>query len=319
MKKSGLVLIFVMLVLLLIPVINAGLLDWFKGIITGRATTGTSAANITVGNTAPTVLQITGIANQDPTEAGVRNVTFEANISDVDGTGNINGVRGSFTRGSERVVNLSCILVANVNATLARYQCTVGLNYFNANGAFNINVTAYDAAVASGVNTTDNYFTFNSLKAFVIGTNTSTAGLAWPTVTLISTNQTSNNDPLVLNNTGNANMSVGGINLTSINLFGEVTGTQYLTVSNMSVHTSTGGSCSGAGCDECGGNVSLVNATSVVVTLANMTKGNNTVNAGDTTSGQEQLYFCLRGIGSTATAQQSYSTNAAGAWTVTIT
>lgn len=319
MKKSGLV--FVLILILLVPVIHAGFLDWLKGALTGRATTATSAANVTVGNTAPTVYNVAGISAQSPTEAGETRVTFESNVTDIDGAGNIASVQTRLTQGGTTRTNTSCVFVTSLNSTTNRYQCTVGLFYFDPNAAdWAVNVTAYDSYSSPGAGTnTTTTFTYNSLKAFVIGTSTGTAGLTWPTVTLISTNQTSNNDPLLLNNTGNANISIGGINLTVINLFGETTTDQYIAISNMSAHISTGGSCSGAACTECANNYTIANATSTVVTSATLLKGNFTINDGGTASGQEQLYFCLRGIGSTATAQQSYSTNGAGAWTVTIT
>lgn len=311
LKKSGLVLI--VLILFLVPVVNAGFFGWLKEKLTGRATSVTSVANVTVGNTAPTILNVSAVANKDPVEAGANKITFETYVNDVDGSGNIQAVMAEFQEGNIRRVNRSCYNIGDFNSTSRRFQCTVDLYWFDSNTAWTVNATVYDAATATGSGTnTSTSFTFNSLKAFVMGVSSgSSTGLTWPTVSLRDTNTASNNDPLLLNNTGNANISASNINVTGYNLIGETTNTQYLPVVNMSVHFTTGSSV------ECTGGIALTNATATIVTSANMTKGNYTVNDG--TTGQEQLYFCLKNVlSSTSTAQQSYSTAGGSAWTVTI-
>jgi len=295
------------------PVVHAGFFGWLKGFLTGSATTATSAANVTVGNSAPTVLDVAKINQQDPTEAGATKITFLTNVSDVDGTGNIQSVQGSFYESNARRTNQTCFSLGDINSTARQFQCSVALYWYDSNTAWTVNVTVYDSntATASGTNTS-NTFTFASLKAFVMGISSGTlTGLTWPTVSLTSTNQASNNDPLLLNNTGNTEISNGGINITGVNLIGETINTQYIPVANMSMHFTTGSSI------ECTGGTSLVNNTAVAMSTANMTKGNYTLNDG--TTGQEQLYFCLKNVlSSTSTLQQSYSTAGGSAWTVTI-
>src|SRR3989344_8800474 len=72
-------------------------------------------------------------------------------------------------------------------------------------------------------------------------------------------------------------------------------------------------------CDTSGGDGTrannLSNTTYVNVTLANLTRGNYTVN--NNATGQEVYYFCFKTVGAELSAQ-SYSTAAYGPWEVRI-
>ncbi|MBS3152574.1 hypothetical protein J4230_04150 [Candidatus Woesearchaeota archaeon] len=51
--------------------------------------------------------------------------------------------------------------------------------------------------------------------------------------------------------------------------------------------------------------------------MLQLEQGNFTRNFGNETSSQEQLYYCLTAVSTTAVNPQSYSTNVGGTWTVT--
>ena len=61
----------------------------------------------------------------------------------------------------------------------------------------------------------------------------------------------------------------------------------------------------------------MSNATSVNVTSAILERGNNSLNNLNSTSGQEETFFCVTALNPTLSAQ-SYSSAAYGAWTIVI-
>ncbi|KKL21743.1 hypothetical protein LCGC14_2442410, partial [marine sediment metagenome] len=61
----------------------------------------------------------------------------------------------------------------------------------------------------------------------------------------------------------------------------------------------------------------MVNATSTNVTSAILQRGNNTLNYNNATSGQEQIFFCLKGVPQDISSQE-YSSIQYGAWTIRI-
>ena len=128
-------------------------------------------------------------------------------------------------------------------------------------------------------------------------------------INLTETNTTATNNPITINNTGNSVNST--INLTAYNLRGETTTTQFIFANNFTIGNVT---------DGCGAGINasiMANATSKQLNGTNFTKGNNSLNFVNQTSGQEQAFFCLRGVPQDATAQ-SYSSSFYGSWVVEI-
>ena len=284
--------------------------------ITGQATTVTTAANITITGRAPAIFNVTTVATQSITEAGVTNVTFYFRASDADGASDFvdAGSTGMFNASGEVTRrNTTCAAVQNINTTVREYQCrVVGLYWFDGAVTWTVNASVRDAEGTVAVNDSGT-FTLSSTMAFAMGPTS----LTWASFGSDATNQTSSNDPILLNNTGNANVTRGNVSITVINLIGETNASQYLNASNFTVDTETGSnnecvvtSVSGAR----GLNNTLIN-----VTNTSLPRGNFTINSGDNTTAQEQLYFCLDDVSTaTTTSAQSYSTLAGGAWTVRV-
>ncbi len=213
--------------------------------------------------------------------------------------------------------NASCYRYES-SPTYSNYTCNVTMWWFD--GAGNWNITA------SILDNTSNFVKNNSM-VFTIGATTgfeiNPANLAWAAIVAGATNQTSNNDPLFLNNTGNQPIGTGivtstsNISINATNLMGEQNPALMLFANNFSVNINTGGTCSGAACVECGGALTgnLSNGLFTNVTSAILPKGNYTI--GDGSTGQEQLYLCLRAAGTELT-NQPYSTLNQGAWTIRI-
>ena len=106
-----------------------------------------------------------------------------------------------------------------------------------------------------------------------------------------------------MNNTGNIDK---WLEVNSTNLVGEQYPSFKLYAGNFSVNTTN--ACEGIGMSW----YSYVN-----ITIAILPAGNFSLNYGNETSGQEQLYYCLEEAGTELEAQ-AYSTATEGAWTIKI-
>ena len=302
MKRGELVVFLLVVVLLIVPMASASFFSDFWGKITGRATSDTTALNITIGNSAPTISFVQAISATDPTIGTSKTITFNFTATDSDGAGNINTstAAGYLQRSGETTrSNTSCSNWAS-SGNNVNFTCMIDMWYYDQNGAWTINTTIRDINSATGTNSSTT-FTYNLLTAM----NMSPSSLSWASVGLTATDTGSNNDPIQINNTGNdAGLN---INVTAINLQGEVTTTQYIFANNFTVESASEG-CSGT---------AMVNATTTNVTSALLNRGNNTLNYNNDTSGQEQIYFCLKGVPQDISSQ-SYSSAAAGPWTVAV-
>ncbi len=298
-RKSGL---FLMGILVLSSFASAGLFDWW-GNITGKATSDTAALNITVGNNAPIISNVQFISAQTPSESGVRTVVFNFNVTDADGVENINdsSAAAQFDKTGEiSRINNSCVWVKDYSPNTAEYRCSIGMWYYDGSGDWSVNVSAVDINGA-GARDVSNLFTYNMLTSMVM----SPTALGWPALGVANTNIGSNNDPIIVNNTGN---DIGlTINVTARNLQGETVDSEYIYAENFSVDILSEG-CSGT---------HMKNAVSVKVESAVLEKGDNSLNNKNASSGQEELFFCLRELPQTISAQ-SYSSSGTAPWMIQV-
>ena len=302
---TGIILIFIMLSSF--SFVSAGFFDFFrKG--PQLSPNQPLGVNITVGNTAPQIIFVDVISPVDITEDSIVAVTFSFLARDVDGASNLNdaSATASFNRSGEVTRSNPCSLIGVVDSTTKNYSCTINIWYFDGAGTWIINATIADNNGLNIENTTTG-FTLNPTTAIQM----SPGILTWNPLSIIDRNQTSNNDPLLLNNTGNDNNL--GVNITAIDLKGETTTTEYIFAGNFTIDIETGGVCSGASCIECDG-TRMVNETTKLINGAVLPKGNHSINDGST--GQEQLYFCMTALN--AISSQSYSTAGGGTWTVLV-
>ncbi len=275
------------------------------------------AANDTAGNKnstivtffvqgAPRIISVTNISNVNLNE-GPSSTSIIVNFSvfDPNGAGDLNDSSAmvNFTRSGEAVrSNLTCAEISSAG-NYANYTCNVYMFWFDAAGSWDVKAFIKDSYNNSAINDTT-AFSVNALFAFTA----TPLSLTWDLLNRGSANQTSNNDPMVLNNTGNQDISSGNIRINATNLLGESDSSKAIYAGNFSIGNSTG-----AENPECG--ASLMN-TSVFtnVTGAVLLRGNFTNNDG---TAQEQLYFCITNVGSELIAQP-YSTASQGAWTIKI-
>jgi len=107
-------------------------------------------------------------------------------------------------------------------------------------------------------------------------------------------NNTGNDDGLSVNVTGR---DLKGISVSSESIYAE----------NFSVGVSGEG---------CGGDV-IKDLVAVKTSSAALGKGNNSLNNKNASSGQEELFFCLKGLPQVISAQ-SYSSSGTGPWTIRV-
>jgi len=314
---------------------NAGVYKLYKNFtdLTAGNYTYKAWAIDSVGNVNQTeerLVTIGGAANVAPNITAVYNLTGSLNLNegpfatsfilnftvyDPNGDWNDSTAKINVSLANEITRENSSCSRYQSSGSYANYTCNITMWWFDGAGNWNITASISDNASLYGMN--------DSITMYVAATTgfeISPGNLTWNAFPLGSTNQTSNNDPLILNNTGNQPVGdVTGnsnISINATNLLGEIDNSYKLFASNFSVSTATGGVCSGADCVECGGgsagNLSrgiYANVTSAVLPKGNYTKEDGT--------GQEQLYFCLR-IAGRDLIQQPYSTKGEGLWTIRI-
>jgi len=307
MMKRGIYVIItlgvILSILLIVPLISAGLSDWFKAIITGKLGSQTTNISISVaGANAAQIIFVETIGNRDANESGIRSITFNITMSDPDGVLDLNdtSVNASFSMvGYTTRFNSTCTWIMDVSTTAANYTCEIEMYYWDANGDWTINVSGTDLGNTTFVYNDTTNFQYNELKAMVIHP----PNLTWPGVSIGAQNQTSDNDPTYINNTGNYN---GEVKVTAINVHGETNSSEFIPAANFSIGTVT------TGTNECNKTL-LVNASAETIISSNASRGNLSVGAG---VGQEELYYCITEVPSTGISSQTYSTTSAGSWTI---
>ncbi|MEM2018117.1 MAG: hypothetical protein QW585_02805 [Candidatus Pacearchaeota archaeon] len=254
-------------------------------------------------NTAPIVDDISPIPDQSVTEASVTYVTFYVNVSDAQGYETIDTVNATFYKeGEDLRYNSSCVFVNAINATKANYSCTIGIWYWDGAGIWQVSATANDTSGLISEPYNESFLLLES-TCFVM----SPSALTWPSVAPGSKNQTSNNDPSLLNNTCNDDIEEGNIQIKALNLHGETNPAYYIPAENFTIDIDTGGSPPA----ECDGTL-LQNNTFVSIAGASLPAGNNSAG-----QGQEQLYYCLVETPSSLISQ-TYSTNLLGSWIIRV-
>ncbi|MEK6919256.1 MAG: hypothetical protein AABW73_04440 [Nanoarchaeota archaeon] len=301
-----------------------GFFKSLRSFLTGKATSGTFNLNISVGNSPPNITNV-GIVSTpfDPTEysigGGLTAVTFNFTVNDTDGYQNIDTTsakaNATFVNGSTVWVakNDSCVYSSGSGQT-AIFNCTLKMWYFNPAGLWNITIYAQDNSGASAQNRTQN-FTYSSLKAFTLAPAT----LAFNSLSGGSTNTTSTNDPVILNNTGNYHFdpTTGNISVNATSLVGETNSAYSLYGGNFTVGTYGADSTVNCGNSTWSHFMSRSVFVNLTTTNSSLPYGNLSAGGG---AGQGNLFVCLTLAGGEISSQ-AYSTNgpnSQGSWQVKV-
>jgi len=301
---SSLIIIFLIaFTSLTIPTASAdSFFDW----ISGRATKPT---NVTITVSQIRIPFVSAIPTQSVTEGSKTNIHFYFNATIPGGNAsyiNKTSAVGNFSLGGETTrQNSSCKNVSE-GVDWVNFSCKIDIWYWDGAGAWTVTAFIKDNSQNGAVNTSTS-MTLQESTCFVVSPNE----LTWQTIIPGATNQVSDNDPTLLNNTCNDNIDPTHIYINATDLVG-VTNITYSILSSAFMTDIETGSAA-----ECIGGASLSNKTDVAILNANLTAGNNSKNYGNATSGQEQLYYCIPLVDSGLIAQ-TYSTSRFGSWTVKI-
>ncbi len=187
----------------------------------------------------------------------------------------------------------------------ANYTCNVTMWWFDGDGVWNIYANISDGQGNNAGNLTQT-LTVKTLTGFEI----SPSSLDFSELTPGDTNITPINY-ILMNNTGNQEIISGNVQINASDLRGEDSPGYSLWAGNFSASPNSGvDSCDiGAGSATQLVNFTNVNIAGISIPVGNYTKSDST--------GQEEMYFCLRKVGWDLT-EQRYSTNNLGAWTIRI-
>jgi hypothetical protein len=306
--KSGrggkLFLLFALGILVLSPFAFAGLAEWWAK-LTGKATSWPTGVSVVVGNTAPVIFFVNvstpaSGSGTRPIESAGRVLGIEFNASDADGIANLaNASAMAFVNISgDFYYSSSCSPVSGLsgsNSTAMVYNCTVTLPYYAVPGTYSVNASVADinGARIDGWTTWD----LGTLRAITIDPNT----LSWASISTSSFDIGADNDPITINNTGNAN-SVD-INVTAYDVIGFTNPNAFIYANNFSVHNESQGCNAPA--------TVLANDTALKVNNATLNRGSNS------TYGAESIYFCIKGINSN-TPSDIYNGTYLSGWQVLI-
>ena len=219
-----------------------------ENFITGMASSRTTNVSVTLGNAAPTVEAIVSggytIAAQSVTENGITELRANFLVTDPDGTGDLNDTTANLTlirssapwANGNISANTTCYANADVDSDTANYTCVVQMQYWFSAGAWNLTAGIRDNSSAPSSNTTN--FTLQETTAIVI----SPVSITFASITIGQANVTSNNDPIVVNNTANDDITAGNVRATGIDLIGEVNRNFTIGANNFTIDVDTGGS-----------------------------------------------------------------------------
>jgi len=308
-KRRNLIIIISIFALVLgMQMVNANLFEDLKeffGEITGKVVADTTTASVTLASKTPNITNISFPPIQTITENSFINVSFDFLVTDPDGAGDIDNKSAhgyiNITGGIADRFNFTCETLGSVNSTTNRYNCTVDIWFFDTDGDWTINVSINDSSGNYYEDSTNSSFTLSSTR----GMQMSPTAISWSSINLGSTNTLSGDDPITINNTGNANHSI--INVTGYNLHGTTTGAEFIYAGNFSSNVS----------DSCNTNAFLGNNTNSTIITASASPGNHTPDDG---TAQEQLYFCLEAIegAGESLSVQTYDTSNSFPWEITV-
>ena len=249
----------------------------------------------TIPNSPPTIPYVEQPLSAIPNELGIRNVVFNVRVSDSNGVADIDNlsVKANFTKSGEPSRFGSCSWINDVDANTANYSCSITMQYYDASLEWNIGINATDLIGSLAVNNSA-LFTYGELKAIILYQPSS---LSWSTLLTGQTNIPANNDPTIVNNTGNVDGNI--IFMTGHNLTGELNPTEKIPS-----YLFRAGGVSGS---ECSLSVPLNDSLIQWISNVNLPRGPGAV---------ANIYYCLSSV--PFVSSQNYSAKGSNAWIIQI-
>ena len=297
MKKSDVVIVVALGVLLLLPFASAGFFNW----ITGKAPdSNPTNVYVPLGNTVPQIISVDLVSppSPGPTEGTTTTVTISFTVYDHDDYVDVDTSGGyslSVSKGGPSHAG-SCSPGSGSGKTQS-FTCTVAMDYYDSTGSWGISTAARDMSGVTATNTTQT-FGYGTLRAFTITPD----NLTWGTLYPGDINVNSTNHPTILTNTGNQQSAV---ELNARDLKGDTYNTYKINANDFKV--------SGTDSDQCS-RVALSHAADVRV--RNLDNTNLTLNYGAPPQ-IANVYYCLTVVNETL-IKQNYTTSGNGAWTIKV-
>lgn len=306
--KRKVVAIFILMSMLIVPSVSAGFFDWFKRNIQTNQAEDTDVA-ITVGNTAPVIVSVQAISPIVVFPASTTNVIFNFTARDDNGANTLDNTmaQARFTKAGEptRGTGNNCIPAVDTSSTTRIYQCTVPMQFFDAQGLWNINVSVKDnsGTYVENIATTFTYPLLSDINLTV-----SNPSIAFPNVAAGATNIRSSINTTITNRGNHVVPADGFIRITAHNLTGPTNPTtEQIPADNFkaSNNSATTNPCTSSG-------VTTLDDTSPQningIMLARGATGNTAV-----------IQYCITLV-PTGLSSQAYSTSGPGSqrWTIGI-
>lgn len=302
MKYAKILVLLAIAVILIVPIVYAG---WFTDWITGHATTRPTNLSVSVGNTDPVVSYVSNPGAQTVIENGTRTVDFEVHVYDADGADNIDDAETEINitimgGGTGQVeTDTACVDQTDIDANTENYTCSVTIWYWYESGYWNITARAQDISSAVAQNFSQS-FQLQDTTALKIYPNT----VSFPGTTPGQSDIQGSDDPTVINNTANHNVTVDGVQMTAIHLYGASNQNYKINAENFTVDET----------DACDAGPRMSNGSAVAITGSILGPGNLSEGGG---VAQEQLYYCIEEVDS-GLSQQTYNTENGGSWTISV-
>jgi len=213
--KRGIITLMTMFLVITLPFVSAGIFDIFKK----DPQLSPQEFSVTVGNVAPTITVISTI-NPIISAGGTDTVNLIFRIVDTNGNTDIDettlAITLDFSGGGETTRAGTIVDCASqiIDANTKEYDCDVDIYYYDAAGAWDIDITADDQGGLTGQDN-DDTFTVAQLKAVSLNS----ASISFGNVAPGQTDQPSTS-PTTVTNEGNFNVPSLGLTVQSAALIG---------------------------------------------------------------------------------------------------
>jgi len=259
--------------------------------IAGSSDTYNVTAGIT-GSNNPVIDSVGSISAQDVTPGSTTTVSFTFTVSDNDGYHNLNNSTATavFNRTGETSRSNTSCASTNVDWNTNNYTCSVGMQFYDATGTWSVNVSIRDDD-SNFVQNTTTTFTYNSGLHMNMTPDSISFGT---TLNAGQTNVSATDDPIVVQNIGNYNITQ--VNITAYDLVGVTYPSYTIGASNFEVSAT----------DTADSGSALSNAIAVTASGVTSVRG---------ASSTDSLYFFLD-VPSTNIQVQTYNTVGGTDWTL---
>ncbi len=212
---------------ILLMVISAPVLEYVKA-----ATQGSFSVRLDLSNSLPTISWVNNSVSVSPLENSIRTTFIQFNVTDSNGISDINDSSAKLVlsySGEPTRYNLSCVSGGGTGDT-KKYVCAVDMQYYDRDGVWTINVSVKDLSSSYTDNLTYT-MTYGTLTAMVLNK----ASMNFSNAALGEQNKASDQNPMIINNRGNQNISM--VNVTAFNL---IKGSETLDATYFTMNASDG-------------------------------------------------------------------------------